>query len=111
LNIKPCIGQITTTKPGNILVLLLVLGSQYFFNIQYELPSSCNLTYTWFDIQYFIPNLLIASLSGLFCSTFVLKKVWRHAETNQESWDLVGSHSENINIKSDQASLLELFLS
>ena len=39
------------------------------------LPCSWNMTHTGFDVQYFIPNSLIASFLRSLCSTFVLWKV------------------------------------
>jgi len=51
-----------------------------------EFPCSWNLTYPWFDIQYFIPNLLIASFLRSLSSTFVLWKVGGHAVEGKETF-------------------------
>jgi hypothetical protein len=47
-------------------------------------PCSWNLTHTGFDVQYFIPNSLIASFLRSLCSRFVLWKVGEHAVVEKE---------------------------
>ena len=46
---------------------------------------SWNLTHTGFDVQYFIPNSLIASFLRSLCSMFVLWKVGEHAVVGKET--------------------------
>ena len=58
-----------------------------------EFPCSWNLTRTWFDVQYFIPNSLIASFLRSLWSTFVLWKVGEHAVVGKETlkfWSIFG---------------------
>jgi hypothetical protein len=48
-------------------------------------PCSWNLTHTGFDVQYFIPNSLIASFLRSLSHTFVLWKVGGHAVVGKET--------------------------
>ena len=41
-----------------------------------ELSCYTNLIFTWFDIQYFIPNLLIASFFKSLSTLFLSSKLW-----------------------------------
>ena len=55
------------------------------------------MTHTGFDVQYFIPNSLIASFLRSLCSTFVLWKVGGHALVGKETlkfWSTFGSHPD-----------------
>jgi hypothetical protein len=53
-----------------------------------ENPCSWNLTCTGFDIQYLIPNLLIASFLRSLSSTFVLWKKEGHAVASSSEFYL-----------------------
>ena len=59
-----------------------------------ENPRSWNLTCTGFDIQYLIPNLLIASFLRSLSSTFVLWKKGGHAVAGERNYKIAASSSE-----------------
>jgi hypothetical protein len=57
--------------------------------LQYSHKRSSHVPEIWpntgFDVQYFIPNSLIASFLRSLCSTFVLWKVGEHAVVGKET--------------------------
>jgi hypothetical protein len=73
---------------NQVLVALVSLFKSVFFSpiiilfLQYSHKRS---SHTGFDVQYFIPNSLIASFLRSLCSTFVLWKVGGHAVVGKET--------------------------
>ena len=72
---------------------IIILFLQYWRKRCSHVPED-PYTHTGFDVQYFIPNSLIASFLTSMCSTFVLWKVGGHAVVGKEMlkfWLIFGS--------------------
>ena len=75
-----------SVKKSEVLVLVhIFFTNNHTFSSIFTFPCSWNLTHTGFDVQYFIPNSLIASFLRSLCSTFVLWKVGEHAVVGKET--------------------------
>jgi hypothetical protein len=74
--------------------LMSILFIQYSRKNLNELPCSWNLTHTGYDVQYFIPNSLIASFLRSLWIMFDFWKAgdywWKYAEKNTDLKRLTG---------------------